>query len=115
MFLKRVKTPGIAHVSYVIGNKGEAAVIDPRRDVEEYITLARDQKLTIRYVIETHRQEDFVLGSAELARLTGAKIVNGRHELFADPVHYTPAGSAIVARTVAGAISRWRDDRALRR
>ena len=82
MFLKRIKTPGIAHVAYVIGNKGEAAVVDPRRDVDEYIELARDQKLTIKYVIETHRQEDFVLGSAELARITGAKIVNGRHELF---------------------------------
>lgn len=82
MFFQRVKTPGIAHAAYVIGEGGEAAVVDPRRDVDEYLRLARENKLTIKYVIETHRQEDFVLGSAELARITGAKVVNGRHELF---------------------------------
>jgi hydroxyacylglutathione hydrolase len=82
VFLRRIKTPGIAHVGYVIGDAGQAAVVDPRRDVDEYIAVAREQELSIEYVIETHRQEDFVLGSAELARITGAKIVNGRHELF---------------------------------
>jgi hydroxyacylglutathione hydrolase len=82
MFFRRIKTPGIAHVAYVIGESGGAAVVDPRRDVDEYLRLAAENKLTIKYVIETHRQEDFVLGSAELARITGAKVVNGRHELF---------------------------------
>ncbi|MFN2427198.1 MAG: rhodanese-like domain-containing protein [Candidatus Binatia bacterium] len=82
MIFQRIKTPGIAHVAYVIGAKGEAAVIDPRRDVDEYLNAARENDLTIKYVIETHRQEDFVLGSAELARVTGARIVNGQHELF---------------------------------
>lgn len=82
MFFQRIKTPGIAHTAYVIGDSGEAAVVDPRRDVDEYLRVARENKLTIKYVIETHRQEDFVLGSAELARITSAKVVNGRHELF---------------------------------
>jgi hydroxyacylglutathione hydrolase len=82
VLLQRIKTPGIAHVAYVLGDGGVAAVVDPRRDVDEYLRVAREQKLTIKYVIETHRQEDFVLGSAELARITGAKIVNGRHRLF---------------------------------
>lgn len=82
MLFQRIKTPGIAHVAYVIGGNGEAAVVDPRRDVDEYLRVARDNQLTIKYVIETHRQEDFVLGSAELARITGAKVVNGRHDLF---------------------------------
>lgn len=82
MFFKRIKTPGIAHVAYIIGTQGSAVVIDPRRDCDEYLTIARDNKLTLRYIVETHRQEDFVLGSQELARVTGAKIVNGRHELF---------------------------------
>jgi len=82
MFFERVKTPGIAHVAYVIGEAGEAAVVDPRRDVDEYLHIARVNQLSIKYVVETHRQEDFVLGSAELARITGAKVVNGRHELF---------------------------------
>src|SRR5690349_1091378 len=82
MFFQRIKTPGIAHAAYVIGDGGEAAVIDPRRDIDAYLAVARENGLTIEYVLETHRQEDFVLGSAELARVTGAKIVNGRHELF---------------------------------
>jgi hydroxyacylglutathione hydrolase len=82
MFFQRIKTPGIAHSAYVFGEGGEAVVVDPRRDVDEYLRLARENKLTIKYVLETHRQEDFVLGSAELARITGAKIVNGRNDLF---------------------------------
>jgi hydroxyacylglutathione hydrolase len=82
MFFQRIKTPGIAHNAYIIGRQGEAAVIDPRRDVDEYLRIAGRQGLTIRYVVETHRQEDFVLGSFELARITGAKIVNGTHEGF---------------------------------
>jgi hydroxyacylglutathione hydrolase len=82
MFFQRIKTPGIAHSSYLIGDAGEAVVVDPRRDVDAYLQLARENKLTVRYVLETHRQEDFVLGSSEIARITGAKIINGRHELF---------------------------------
>lgn len=80
MIFERIKTPAIAHVAYLIGHKGVGAVVDPRRDVEEYVTLARKHKLTIQYVIETHRQEDFVMGSAELSRLCGAKVINGRHK-----------------------------------
>ncbi|MEO8930486.1 MAG: rhodanese-like domain-containing protein [Caldimonas sp.] len=82
MIFERIKTPGIAHVAYLIGDKGEAAVIDPRRDVDEYLTLARKHQATIKYSIETHRQEDFVMGSAELARLCGARVINGRHSEF---------------------------------
>lgn len=82
MFFQRIKTPGIAHSAYVLGEGGEAVVVDPRRDIDEYLQLARENKLAIKYVLETHRQEDFVLGSAELARIAGAKIVNGRHDLF---------------------------------
>lgn len=69
-------------MAYLIGNKGEAAVVDPRRDITEYVTLARKHKVTIKYAIETHRQEDFVMGSAELVSQCGAKVVNGRHQAF---------------------------------
>lgn len=82
MIFERIKTPGIAHVAYLIGNEGEGAVVDPRRDIDEYVALARKHKLTINYVIETHRQEDFVMGSAELVRQCGAKVINGRHNAF---------------------------------
>lgn len=82
MIFERIKTPGIAHVAYLIGNAGEAALVDPRRDVDEYLALARKHKVTVKYVLETHRQEDFVMGSAELVRQCGAKVVNGRHAGF---------------------------------
>ncbi len=82
MFLQKFKTPGIAHVAYLIGDGGDAAIIDPRRDVEEYLAAAQKNDLAIKYVIETHRQEDFVLGSAALAALPGVKVVSFDHPLF---------------------------------
>lgn len=82
MLFRKVKTPGLAHVAYVLGDKGEAIVVDPRRDVEEYIAIARSEGLRVRYVLETHRQEDFVMGSGELAKKLGAKVVTLDHHLF---------------------------------
>lgn len=82
MELKRIETPGIAHYAYLLAEGGEAAVVDPSRDVDDYLRAAREAGAHIKYVIETHRQEDFVMGSAYLARKTGAKIINGSHELF---------------------------------
>lgn len=82
MFFQKLKTPGIAHVAYIFGEKEEAVVVDPRRDVDEYLRAARDNSLQIKFILETHRQEDFVIGSRELAKLTGAKIVTLDHELF---------------------------------
>ena len=82
MYFARIKTPGIAHLAYIIADGGEAAIVDPRRDVGEYLTILREQGLDLRYVLETHRQEDFEVGAATLRRLTGAKIVAGTHRYF---------------------------------
>ena len=79
MFFQRIKTAGVAHNAYLIGSNGIGVIVDPRRDVDEYFELARKNKLEIKYVLETHRQEDFVLGSDHIRRLTGAKIVSGKH------------------------------------
>jgi glyoxylase-like metal-dependent hydrolase (beta-lactamase superfamily II)/rhodanese-related sulfurtransferase len=67
----------LAHASYLIGSEGEACVVDPRRDVDEYLDEARAHGLTIRYIIETHLHADFVGGHRELAERTGATIVFG--------------------------------------
>jgi hydroxyacylglutathione hydrolase len=67
----------LAHASYLIGSEGEAAVVDPQRDVEQYLEEARVQGLRIRYVIETHLHADFVSGHGEMAERTGAEIVFG--------------------------------------
>jgi glyoxylase-like metal-dependent hydrolase (beta-lactamase superfamily II)/rhodanese-related sulfurtransferase len=67
----------LAHASYLIGDGGEAAVVDPRRDVDEYLDEARAQGLVIKWVLETHLHADFVSGHRELAARTGAAIVFG--------------------------------------
>lgn len=82
MDFQRFETPGLAHYAYLVADGGEAAIVDPRRDVEDYLRAARALGVRIRWVVETHRQEDFVMGAAHLAARTGARIVNGKHDLF---------------------------------
>lgn len=77
MYFKQFYLGCLAHASYLIGSEGEAAVVDPQRDVDEYITEAKAQGLEIKYVIETHLHADFVSGHQELAARTGAEIVFG--------------------------------------
>lgn len=74
MFEKRFYVEGLAHASYLIGAGGEAAVIDPKRDVDDYIVAAEHEKLRIVAVLETHPHADFVSGHVELAERTSAKI-----------------------------------------
>lgn len=81
MFFQALKTPGIAHVAYLLGSDGDALVVDPRRDVDVYLEVLQAQGLRLRYILQTHRQEDFVMGTAELARRTGAPVVAGKHPI----------------------------------
>jgi len=67
----------LAHASYLIGSDGQAAVVDPRRDVDEYLAEAEARGLRITFVIETHLHADFVSGYRELVEKTGAKVVFG--------------------------------------
>jgi hydroxyacylglutathione hydrolase len=77
MFIAKVKSEGLAHISYFIGSGTEACVIDPRRDCEEYLQLAMEKEMRVRYIFETHRNEDYAIGSVELASITGAEIFHG--------------------------------------
>src|SRR5919206_2790655 len=77
MYFKQFYLGCLAHASYLIGSRGEAAIVDPQRDVEQYLDEARRRGLTIRYIIETHLHADFVSGHRELAERTGAEIVIG--------------------------------------
>jgi len=77
MIFYRIKSEGIAHNSYLIGSENEAAVIDPRRDCQVYIDLAQQRGLKIKYIFETHRNEDYVIGSVELNHFSGAEIYHG--------------------------------------
>jgi glyoxylase-like metal-dependent hydrolase (beta-lactamase superfamily II)/rhodanese-related sulfurtransferase len=78
MFFKQFYLACLAHASYLIGSDGEAAVVDPQRDVDEYIAEARAHQLNIKYIIETHLHADFVSGHQELAKRLGATIVFGQ-------------------------------------
>lgn len=72
MLLYQRFVPGLAIASYLVGDErtGEAAVVDPTRDVDDFLQYARDNDLHIRHILETHVHADFVVGSRELkARL----------------------------------------------
>ncbi|MDL2719115.1 MAG: rhodanese-like domain-containing protein [Acidobacteriota bacterium] len=85
MYFKQFYLGCLAHASYLIGDGGEAAVVDPRRDVDEYVDEAGARGLTIRWVLETHLHADFVSGHRELAARTGATIVMGEKARAAFP------------------------------
>ncbi|MCK9275843.1 MAG: MBL fold metallo-hydrolase [Syntrophales bacterium] len=78
MFLETVRSEGLAHLSYIVGHNGKAAVIDPRRDSQEYVDIAYSKGAAITHIFETHRNEDYVIGSLDLARRTGAEIYHGK-------------------------------------
>ena len=77
MYFEQFYLGCLAHASYLIGSKGEAAVIDPQRDVEIYLKAAEENRLKIRHIFETHLHADFISGHRELAARTGAKIYIG--------------------------------------
>jgi hydroxyacylglutathione hydrolase len=88
MFIEKVVSGGLAHNSYIAGDSGEAFIIDPRRDIDSYIKIADTNCCQIQYVFETHRNEDYLVGSRELEALTGCKII---HSSLLDFGYGTPA------------------------
>jgi hydroxyacylglutathione hydrolase len=75
MYFQHIYDKSLSQASYFIGcqKAGVAAVIDPKRDVDTYIEIAKQNKMTITHILETHIHADFLSGSRELAALTGAK------------------------------------------
>lgn len=74
MFFQHVYDKSLAQASYVIGcqKTGEAIVIDAKRDIDTYLEIAKQNKLNITHVTETHIHADFLAGTRELAEVTGA-------------------------------------------
>jgi glyoxylase-like metal-dependent hydrolase (beta-lactamase superfamily II)/rhodanese-related sulfurtransferase len=87
MFIKQLYTGCLSEAAYYIESEGVAAVIDPLRDIEEYLILAKERKATIKYIFETHFHADFVSGHLDLASTTGATIVYGPETNTKFPVH----------------------------
>jgi hydroxyacylglutathione hydrolase len=88
MFEKRFFVPGLAHASYLFGSNGEAAVVDPKRDVDDYIQTAQQAGLKIVTIFNSHPHADFASGFMELAERTGAKVYSS---------HFAPVKYAHVA------------------
>ena len=81
MKVEQLYTGCLAQGAYYIESNGEAAIIDPLREVDPYIKMAEERNAQIKYVFETHFHADFVSGHIDLAQKTGAKIVYGPTEM----------------------------------
>ncbi len=77
MFIKQFYTSCLSEAAYYIESEGEVAIIDPLRDTEEYIKLAKENNAGIKYIFETHFHADFVSGHIDLSKQTGAPIIYG--------------------------------------
>ncbi|MGH7730596.1 MAG: MBL fold metallo-hydrolase, partial [Candidatus Eiseniibacteriota bacterium] len=77
MHFKQFYVGCLAHASYLIGDGGEAVVVDPARDIQMYLDEAEAHGLAIKWILETHLHADFVSGHRELAARTGATIAIG--------------------------------------
>lgn len=85
----------LAHASYYIGSETEAAIIDPQRDVQQYLDEAEANGQKIKYIIETHSHADFVSGHLELAKKTGAEIIYGERANTNFPTHKVKDGDEL--------------------
>lgn len=77
MYIRQLYTGCISEAAYYIESNGEAAIVDPLRDIEVYLDLANERKATIKYIFETHFHADFISGHIDLGKATGAPIVYG--------------------------------------
>lgn len=92
MYVEQLYTKCLSEAAYFICDAQEAAIIDPLRDVDVYIQMAKEKNVKIKYVFETHFHADFVSGHIELAKLTGATIVYGPNTEAAFPFHKAADG-----------------------
>ncbi|MBT5404141.1 MAG: MBL fold metallo-hydrolase, partial [Crocinitomicaceae bacterium] len=77
MKVEQLYTNCLAEAAYYIESNGEAAIVDPLREVQQYVDMAKNNNVKIKYIFETHFHADFVSGHVDLAKKTGAQIVFG--------------------------------------
>lgn len=86
MFIQQLYTPCLSEAAYYIESEGEAAVIDPLRDIDSYLALAQSRGASIKYIFETHFHADFISGHLDLSKATGAPIVYGPDTVTKYPI-----------------------------
>ena len=96
MYIQQLYTGCLSEAAYYIESNGEAAVIDPVRDIDEYLLLARQRKTKIKYIFETHFHADFVSGHLDLAAATDATIIYGPDTVTKLPVHVATDGEVFI-------------------
>ncbi|MEO5888723.1 MAG: rhodanese-like domain-containing protein [Ferruginibacter sp.] len=94
MYIQQLYTNCLSEAAYYIESDGEAAIVDPLRDIEEYIALAKERNTTIKYIFETHFHADFVSGHLDLSKETGAPIIFGPETKTDFPVHLAKDGES---------------------
>src|SRR4029077_6514933 len=87
MFIKQLYTGCLSEAAYYIESEGEAAIIDPLRDIDSYLELAAARNASVKYIFETHFHADFVSGHLDLAKATGAPIVYGPDTETSFPIY----------------------------
>jgi hydroxyacylglutathione hydrolase len=92
MFIKQLYTGCLSEAAYYIESNGEAAIIDPLRDIDAYLEMANERKARIKYIFETHFHADFVSGHLDLSNATKAPIVYGPETVAKFPVHIAKDG-----------------------
>ncbi len=104
MFLETIRSEGLAHNSYLVGDGALAAVIDPSRDVDRYVDAANARSARITLIFETHRNEDYISGASELSRRTGATVWRGDSPDYTVPYAKTAQEGQIFE---IGAVRLW--------
>jgi hydroxyacylglutathione hydrolase len=92
MYIKQLYTGCLSEAAYFIESSGEAAIIDPLRDIDSYLELAAERKSKIKYIFETHFHADFVSGHLDLSKATGAPIVYGPNTEASFPIYKAQDG-----------------------
>jgi hydroxyacylglutathione hydrolase len=77
MYIEQLYTKCLSEAAYYIESNGEAAIIDPIRDIDAYLDLAKTRGTVIKYIFETHFHADFVSGHLDLSHKTSAPIIYG--------------------------------------
>ena len=99
MFFKQFHHEGLGHASYLVGSEetGEALVFDPRRDVDSYLTEARELGLRIQYALDSHGHNDYLSGLTEIVARTGSQVLGSAEASSTTTDRSTTASSSSLA------------------